>query len=171
MKKYTAILATLLVGAVSCNPLDILNTKPEATLDKETFFKQEDNLRLYSDAFYGVYNDIDEFYEQQTDHFVNKDLSAQMRGTNSRQVPATGGGWSYSTVQEDGFARWYHVGGAAGQTMTVQVPENGSFWVYDGNGQVTASSVLWDDTSATLPQGGFIVFAGDAGVRFHLCFQ
>lgn len=83
----------------------------------------------------------------------------------------TGGGWSYSTVQEDGFARWYHVGGAAGQTMTVQVPENGSFWVYDGNGQVTASSVLWDDTSATLPQGGFIVFAGDAGVRFHLRFQ
>ncbi len=59
MKKYTAILATLLVGAVSCNPLDILNTKPEATLDKETFFKQEDNLRMYSDAFYGVYNDIE----------------------------------------------------------------------------------------------------------------
>ena len=55
--------------------------------------------------------------------------------------------------------------------MTVQVPENGSFWVYDGNGQVTASSELWDDTSATLPQGGFIVFAGDAGVRFHLRFQ
>ena len=69
MKKYTAILATLLVGAVSCNPLDILNTKPEATLDKETFFKQEDNLRMYSDAFYGVYNDIDEFYEQQTWNF------------------------------------------------------------------------------------------------------
>ena len=34
MKKYTAILATLLLGAVSCNPFDILNTKPEATLDK-----------------------------------------------------------------------------------------------------------------------------------------
>ena len=99
MKKYTAILATLLVGAVSCNPLDILNTKPEATLDKETFFKQEDNLRLYSDAFYGVYNDIDEFYEQQTDHFVNKDLSAQMRGTNSRTVPASGGGWSYTMLR------------------------------------------------------------------------
>ena len=99
MKKYTAILATLLVGAVSCNPLDILNTKPEATLDKETFFKSEDNLRMYSDAFYGVYNDIDEFYEQQTDHFVNKDLSAQMRGTNSRTVPASGGGWSYTMLR------------------------------------------------------------------------
>ena len=44
MKKYTAILATLLVGAVSCN---ILTTKPEATLDKETFFKQEDNPDAY----------------------------------------------------------------------------------------------------------------------------
>ena len=86
-------------GSSILNPLDILNTKPEATLDKETFFKQEDNLRMYSDAFYGVYNDIDEFYEQQTDHFVNKDLSAQMRGTNSRQVPATGGGWSYTMLR------------------------------------------------------------------------
>lgn len=83
----------------------------------------------------------------------------------------TGGGWSYSTVQADGYARWYHVGGASGQTMTVQVPETGGFWVYDANGQVTASSVLWGDTSATLPQNGLVVFAGDAGTRFHLSFQ
>lgn len=83
----------------------------------------------------------------------------------------TGGGWSYSTVQDDGFARWYHVGTAAGQTMSVQAPENGGFWVYDGNGQVTASSVLWEDTSAQLPQDGLVVFAGAAGARFHLSFR
>ncbi|MFR1617797.1 MAG: serine hydrolase domain-containing protein, partial [Dysosmobacter welbionis] len=52
----------------------------------------------------------------------------------------TGSGASYTTIQADGYARWYQVGDAAGKTMTVQVPENSGFWVYDGNGQVTASS-------------------------------
>ncbi|MGM9790895.1 MAG: RagB/SusD family nutrient uptake outer membrane protein [Candidatus Cryptobacteroides sp.] len=99
MKKYTAILAALLLGVVSCNPLDILNTRPEATLDKETFFKQEDNLRIYSDAFYGIYNSYDEFYQEQTDHFVNKNLSTLMQGTDARQVPASGGGWSFTMLR------------------------------------------------------------------------
>ena len=83
----------------------------------------------------------------------------------------TGSGHSYTTVQDDGYARWYHVGKAAGKTMAVQLPENAGFWVYDGNGQVTASSVLWDDVSAVLPEDGLIVFAGAPGARFQLSFQ
>ena len=76
-----------------------------------------------------------------------------------------------STVQENGYARWYRVGGNAGKSMTVRVPEDAGFWVYDTDGQVTASSVLWGDTRAELPQDGFVVFAGDPGARFHLSFQ
>ena len=78
---------------------------------------------------------------------------------------------SYSTVQENSYARWYRVGGNAGKSMTVRVPEDAGFWVYDTDGQVTASSVLWGDTRAELPQDGFVVFAGDPGARFHLSFQ
>ena len=78
---------------------------------------------------------------------------------------------SYSTVQENGYARWYRVGGNAGKSMTVRVPEDAGFWVYDTDGQVAASSVLWGDTRAELPQDGFVVFAGDPGARFHLSFQ
>lgn len=78
---------------------------------------------------------------------------------------------SYSTVQENGYARWYRVGGNAGKSMTIRVPEDAGFWVYDTDGQVTASSVLWGDTRAELPQDGFVVFAGDPGARFHLSFQ
>ena len=83
----------------------------------------------------------------------------------------TGSGTAYSTIQDDGYARWYQVGDAAGRTMTVQVPEDAGFWVYDAAGQVAASSVLWDDTSVELPEGGMIVFAGDPGARFHLSFR
>ena len=82
----------------------------------------------------------------------------------------TGSGWAYSTIQDNGYARWYHVGSAAGKAMTVQVPENAGFWVYDAAGQVTASSVLGDTGAVTLPEGGLVVFAGDAGARFHLRF-
>lgn len=96
MKKYSVIFATLLMGVVSCNLLD---TKPESTIDKETFFREESNLKMYSDAFYGVYNDIEGFYKQQSDHIVCKDLSTLMRGSNSRQVPATGGGWSWTMLR------------------------------------------------------------------------
>ena len=83
----------------------------------------------------------------------------------------TGSGTAYTTVQEDGYARWYTVSdGAAGKTMTVQLPEDAGFWVYDAAGQVTASSVLWNDTSVVLPEDGVLVFAGDPGARFHLSF-
>ena len=54
--------------------------------------------------------------------------------------------------------------------MTVQVPQDAGFWVYNADGTVAASSVLWGDTAVTLPEGGLVVFAGDPGARFHLRF-
>ena len=81
-----------------------------------------------------------------------------------------GSGWAYSTIQPDGYARWYQVGSAAGKSMTVQVPEDAGFWVYDASGKVAASSVLGDTGAVTLPEGGMVVFAGEAGARFHLRF-
>lgn len=42
--------------------------------------------------------------------------------------PLFSGASSWSTIQADGYARWYQVGSAAaGKTMTVQVPEHGGF--------------------------------------------
>ena len=82
-----------------------------------------------------------------------------------------GPGGAYAVIQSNGYACWYAAGPAAGRTMTVQVPEGAGFWVYDGSGQVTASSVLWGDTTAVLPENGLIVFAGDPLDRFFLTFQ
>lgn len=85
---------------------------------------------------------------------------------------STGTGSAVSTVRPDGYARWYRVGeNAAGKTMRVQMPENAGFWVYDSEGTVTASSVLGDSPSVTLPEGGVIAFAGDPGARFQLRFS
>ena len=76
------------------------------------------------------------------------------------------------TIQPDGYARWYKVGdNADGKTMTVRMPENAGFWVYDAKGTITASSVLWDSDSVKLSKGGLVVFAGDPGAKFELSFQ
>lgn len=83
----------------------------------------------------------------------------------------TGSGHSYATILEDGYARWFKTGPAAGRTMTVTLPENAGFYVYDANAQLTASSLLWDDSTVTLPKDGYVVFIGDAGTRFHLKFS
>lgn len=91
------------------------------------------------------------------------------RYVDSAAVPALyGGASSWTTIQTDGYARWYQVGASAGKTMTVQVPEHGAFAVYDANGMPVAASWAFGDTSAVLPEGGWVVFAGDPGVRFSL---
>ena len=82
-------------------------------------------------------------------------------------APYAGAG-AYCTVLEDGYARWYSVGDLAGKTLSVTLPEAGGFTVYDANGIATASSVAYGDTSAVLPEGGWIVFAGAPGARFYL---
>ncbi len=77
---------------------------------------------------------------------------------------------AYSTIQSTGYARWYKVGAAAGKTMAVTFPEDAGFYVYNGDGTLAASSLLWGDTSVKLPEGGMIVFAGDSGARFQINF-
>ncbi|MEG2988587.1 MAG: serine hydrolase domain-containing protein [Oscillospiraceae bacterium] len=81
------------------------------------------------------------------------------------------GNAAYTTIQPTGYARWYQVApGDVGKTMTVTLPEKGGFYVYDSKGAVVSSSVLYGDKTAVLPKDGAIVFAGDAGMRFHLTF-
>lgn len=78
------------------------------------------------------------------------------------------GARSYCTIQDNGYARWYKVGGAAGKTMTVKPDGIGAFYVYNAAGLLVASSLTRGDTTAVLPVEGWIVFAGNPGARFHL---
>lgn len=77
-------------------------------------------------------------------------------------------GSSYCTVQSQDAARWYQVGAAAGKTMSVAVPDGGAFAVYDANLQLAASSWTYGDTSVTLSEGGWVVFAAETTARFDI---
>ena len=82
--------------------------------------------------------------------------------------PLYTGPGAYSTIQTDGYARWYQTGRAAGQTLTVTIEGAGGFCVYDTDGKLTAASWAYGETGTVLPEGGWIVFAGDPGTRFHI---
>lgn len=96
MKKYIVILASMLIAVTGC---DILNTTPESTLNKDSFFQTETDLQLFSNAFYDQFDDDAKFYQAQSDHFINLNLSNELRGGNTRNVPSTGGGWSFTMLR------------------------------------------------------------------------
>lgn len=76
------------------------------------------------------------------------------------------------TIGEDGFARWYTIGSELdGKTMSVLIDGAGSFSVYTAEGTPLAVSALYGDMSATLPAGGYAVFAGEAGTSFDLAIE
>ena len=75
---------------------------------------------------------------------------------------------SVCTILEDGYARWFKTGEAAGKTMTADLPEKGAFYVYDENYTLTGASLLTGQNSVVLPADGWIVFAGDPGQSFRL---
>ena len=75
------------------------------------------------------------------------------------------------TIPESGYAQWFRVNNLAGVRMTVACPESSGFYVYGENGSITASSVMWGDTSALLPENGYLVFIGEPGMAFELTFS
>lgn len=76
------------------------------------------------------------------------------------------------TLQADGYAKWYTVPeAAAGKTMTVTLPAQGAFAVYDEKGTVVNYSVVSGSNEVKLPADGAVVFAGAPGSAFGITLQ
>ena len=66
------------------------------------------------------------------------------------------------TIQENGYARWYTISqNDAGKTMTVNLPKNASFAVYDEESCVYYSTVNGNQ-AVKLPENGKVVYIGEA---------
>lgn len=76
------------------------------------------------------------------------------------------------TLQADGYAKWYTVPeAAAGKNMTVTLPAQGAFAVYDEKGTVVNYSVVSGSNEVKLPANGAVVFAGAPGSAFGITLQ
>ena len=95
---------------------------------------------------------------------INGGIYVEAAGIN----PIYPGSASVCTIQPGETGHWYQVGEAAGKVMTVQVPDNAAFYVYDASFALTASSWLYGDNAVTLPEGGWIALTGSEGARFEI---
>lgn len=76
------------------------------------------------------------------------------------------------TLQADGYAKWYTVPeAAAGKTMTVTLPAEGAFAVYDEKGTVVNYTVVSGSNEVKLPANGTVVFAGAPGSAFGITLK
>lgn len=96
MKRYIIITIALIIGLTAC---DVLDTKPLSQVSPATYFKTETDLQLFSNTFYN--NLLDKSpYDDQSDLYIQQNLSAEMIGGNKRTVPNSGGGWSWGDLRK-----------------------------------------------------------------------
>lgn len=87
-------------------------------------------------------------------------------------MPLYEGNASVTTIPASGEARWFKIGGGAGnRTMTVDLPEHGGFAVYDAKGIPVNISAATGSRTAVLPENGMIVFGGGAGDVFTIILE
>ena len=106
-----------------------------------------------------------------TDDGIEYALYSDYKAISILEIPYIYSGQnSICTIQPGGDARWYLVDSAlAGKTISVDVPENASFFVYDAEtGACIMNSYAFGISQAELPENAFIAFAGEAGTRFAI---
>lgn len=97
MKKIIpAILIALTAGLTSCE--DAIDKKPLQDINEEDYFKTAEQLRLFTDPLYNNLLEKEPF-DEQSDQYVQMNLSQIIIGGNRRQVPESGGGWSWGNLR------------------------------------------------------------------------
>ena len=94
MKKTYIIIALAAICLSSCQILDL---KPQSQISPDDYFKSETELQLFTNPLYDLFST--DFFENQSDHFINMNLSKEIHGGTYRTVPASGGGWSWGTLR------------------------------------------------------------------------
>lgn len=95
MRKYI-----ILAAAVLCiSACDMLDRYPQSKMSPETYFRNETDLMLFSNSFYDNLLDKSVF-SRRDDQYVNKALTDEVMGGSARDIPASGGGWSWSQLRK-----------------------------------------------------------------------
>lgn len=98
MKNHIYKIFSLSVIAFSFVACD-LDEYPEDSISPDTYFKNEKELKLYSNQFYTQLPDASDCYQEMSDLVCNGlAYNDAVRGY-SRVVPGTGGGWSFTALR------------------------------------------------------------------------
>ena len=79
---------------ISCDKLDLY---PEDSLSPTTYFKNENELQLYSNQFYyNILPTAADIYKDNADVLIVSPLDDEVTG--QRIIPSTGGGWNWEEI-------------------------------------------------------------------------
>lgn len=84
---------------ISCDKLDLY---PEDSLSPTTYFKNENELQLYSNQFYyNILPTAADIYKDNADVLIVSPLDDEVTG--QRIIPSTGGGWNWEALRSLNF--------------------------------------------------------------------
>lgn len=92
--KYLSILAAV-AAVASCD----LNEEPKDSLSPDSFFHTESELELYTNQFYLLEPDAESLYRESSNLLIDGLTPADVVVGLNRQVPASGGGWSWEDLR------------------------------------------------------------------------
>ncbi len=97
ISKFLVLFAVVLLGFSSCE--DLLEKYPKSKMTPETYFKSATELQLFTNS---LYNNLlpKEPYDEQSDQYIKANPSNLIRGGTNRQVPNSGGGWSWTDLRK-----------------------------------------------------------------------
>lgn len=133
---------------------------------------QDNNLAMALIQIPGVggrdLNDI-RFYKKGNTEYVQVGNNHYVNQSAVKSLPTLSG--SKVKIGSDGESKWYTVNKAAGMTMTVTVPKNASFTVYDKTGNVVLYSQIANKKTVKLSKGDLITFVGAKNSTFTLNYK
>ena len=100
MKRYILPILTIVLGFTSCE--SFLEKYPKDRLVPETYFRNEEDLKLFSNSFYDNLLDKTPYDAQSDIVFQKGTISDELLGGTAREVPATAssGGWSWGQLRK-----------------------------------------------------------------------
>lgn len=111
-----------------------------------------------------------QFYTKDGIEYLNVNGHSLVSEENVKPIYA--GNQSKATVPANGDAKWYTIpAAAAGKTMTVKLPTNGAFAVYDEEGLCVNYTIVSGNNEVSLPKNGTIVFAGEPVSEFKIAMK
>jgi starch-binding outer membrane protein, SusD/RagB family len=94
MNNRTYIILFALIAVLgSCTREDFLDLYPKDAITEQTFFKNENDLKLYANQFYTLLPVSPGMSENNSDNFLPANRDAFLAGTYV--IPVTGGGWTW----------------------------------------------------------------------------
>lgn len=100
MKRYLLPLLTIVLGVTSCD--SFLEKYPKDKLVPETYFRNEEDLKLFSNSFYDNLLDKTPYDAQSDIVFQKGTISDELLGGTAREIPAnaSSGGWSWGQLRK-----------------------------------------------------------------------